>query len=91
DAGSDYYHGGAVPSFLWPVPGTPSGRAGSQGFGNNEGFGALVDRQGSDVYRVDNGQGSPVRANNRRIDPDSTCAPTSPTCNGLFLDQEPPL
>jgi hypothetical protein len=84
DAGNDRYHGGYSQTFGSPAP--IDGRAGSQGFANNGGFGALYDRGGVDSYAIDNDQGSPSRTNGGEIAPDPTC--TSSTCHGLFIDEE---
>lgn len=49
DAGNDSYTGGFAPVFIAPA-GAATGGGASQGYANNGGTGALLDRAGADVY-----------------------------------------
>jgi hypothetical protein len=89
DLGADSYHGAFAGDFIGPIQ-NPSTRAGSLGFGNNQGVGVFLDRATTDdTYQADNEPpvaGQPARGNNVTIPPgnDSTSAGFG---NGLFLDQ----
>jgi hypothetical protein len=84
DGGSNQYHGAYIDTFTAPAPQVTTGRAGSQGFGNNQAFGALVDvGNGSDTYVIDGNQGMPVRGDNTIIPPDPNCK--NSTCSGVFI------
>jgi hypothetical protein len=89
DQGADTYHGAFAGDFIGPIQ-NPSTRAGSLGFGNNQGVGVFLDRATTnDTYQADNEPrvaGVPPRGNNVTITPgnDSTGAGFG---TGLFLDQ----
>ena len=88
DGGGDNYTGGFSVDFDAPAEQATTGRGGSQGFGNNGGFGILFDRGGgTDSYRILGGdQGQPTRRNNAVILPDPQCAKS--TCSGgVFIDR----
>jgi hypothetical protein len=88
DAGGDNYTGGFSVDFDAPAEQATTGRGGSQGFGNNGGFGILFDRGGSnDTYTILGGdQGQPTRRNGATILPDPQCAKS--TCSGgVFIDR----
>jgi hypothetical protein len=87
DGGSNIYHGAYIDTFTAPAPQVTTGRAGSQGFGNNQAFGALVDvGTGSDTYLIDGNQGLPARGDNTIVTPDPSCK-TSTCGGGVFIDQ----
>jgi hypothetical protein len=89
DLGADTYHGAFAGDFIGPIQ-NPSTRAGSLGFGNNQGVGVFLDRAtANDSYQADNEPpvaGVPPRGNNVTIAPgnDSTGAGFGA---GLFIDQ----
>ena len=89
DAGADSYHGAFAGEFIGPIQ-NPSTRAGSLGFGNNQGLGVFLDRAGTDDTYVVDGEptvvGVPARGDNVTVQPgnDST---GSGLGQGLFLDQ----
>jgi hypothetical protein len=89
DQGADSYHGAFAGDFIAPIQ-NPSTRAGSLGFGNNQGIGVFLDRAtANDTYQADNEPtvtGIPPRGNNITITPgnDSTGAGGGA---GLFIDQ----
>lgn len=95
DAGADNYHGAFAGDFLAPLQ-TPSTRAGSLGFGNNQGIGIFVDRGETsigDTYLVDNEPGcarSKFEFSNRD---NGVVLPPGIECTGdgggtgLFVDQ----
>lgn len=87
DSGNDSYTGGFSEDFDAPAPEATSGRAGSQGFGQNGGVGILFDRAGNDSYTILGGdQGQPTRRNGFTILPDPQCHKS--TCSGgLFVDR----
>ncbi|MDQ3981779.1 MAG: hypothetical protein M3271_03755, partial [Actinomycetota bacterium] len=88
DAGGDNYTGGFSADFDAPAPQATTGRGGSQGFGNNGGFGILFDRGGArDSYTILGGdQGNPRRHDGATILPDPQCAKS--TCSGgVFIDR----
>ncbi|MEV1289121.1 hypothetical protein [Micromonospora sp. NPDC049679] len=87
DGGRDHYHGAFVVEFTGPFQ-IPSVRAGSLGFGNNQGLGVFLDRGGDDIYQVDGEPqitGLPRRGNGTTVLPgnDST---GSGVGSGLFID-----
>lgn len=87
EGGNDEYHGGFSANFSAPAPAITTGRAGSQGFGNNGGAGVLIDRAGSDTYEITNQigeQGDPQKEDGRTILPGEDS--TGP--GGLFIDAE---
>ncbi|RCG29075.1 hypothetical protein DQ384_22315 [Sphaerisporangium album] len=89
DAGADHYHGAFAGQFIGPIQ-VPSTRAGSLGFGNNQGVGVFLDRgTADDQYTVDGEPsvaGVPQRGDNVIVQPnnDSTGAGFG---QGLFVDQ----
>ncbi|HEU5470173.1 MAG TPA: hypothetical protein VFV67_05930 [Actinophytocola sp.] len=89
DLGADTYHGAFAGDFIAPIQ-NPSTRAGSLGFGNNQGIGVFLDRATTnDTYQADNEPavpGVPPRGNNVTLTPgnDSTSAGAG---SGLFIDQ----
>ncbi|HEX6356427.1 hypothetical protein [Actinophytocola sp.] len=89
DLGADTYRGAFAGDFIGPIQ-NPSTRAGSLGFGNNQGVGVFLDRAtANDSYQADNEPtvaGVPPRGNNVTIAPgnDSTGAGFGA---GLFIDQ----
>ncbi|MCT9934885.1 hypothetical protein N5079_32230 [Planotetraspora sp. A-T 1434] len=89
DAGADHYHGAFAGEFVGPFQ-VPSTRAGSLGFGNNQGLGVFLDRGAvNDQYTVDGEPtvaGVPKRGDNVIVQPgnDST---GSGFGQGLFVDQ----
>ncbi len=87
DAGGDSYTGGFSQDFDAPAEQATTGRGGSQGFGNNGGFGILFDRGGNDTYTILGGdQGLPRRHNGATILPDPQCRKS--TCSGgVFIDR----
>lgn len=89
DLGADTYHGAFAGDFIGPIQ-NPSTRAGSLGFGNNQGVGVFLDRAtANDSYQADNEPpvaGVPPRGDNVTIAPgnDATGAGLGA---GLFIDQ----
>lgn len=84
ESGQDTYVGGFSNDFEAPAG---TGRGGSQGFGNNGGFGILVDQAGSDSYTIDEqtgSQGTPTRDDGTIIAPGEDS--TGP--GGVFIDEE---
>lgn len=87
-AGDDSYHGAFAGQFSGPFQ-NPSTRAGSLGFGNNQGLGVFLDGAGTDSYQVDGEPvvpGVPHRGNATTVNPgnDSTGAGVGA---GIFIDQ----
>lgn len=86
DTGSDTYHGAFVTEFTAPGQ-VPSTRAGSLGFGNNQGTAAFLDRTGTDTYTVDNERTDrPRRADHTTIAPGSE-ATSAGGGQAAFIDQ----
>jgi hypothetical protein len=89
DQGADSYHGAFAGDFVGPIQ-IPSTRAGSLGFGNNQGVGVFLDRAATDdTYQADNEPpvtGQPPRGDDVTIAPgnDATGAGFG---TGLFVDQ----
>jgi len=89
DLGADTYHGAFAGDFIGPIQ-NPSTRAGSLGFGNNQGLGVFLDRATTDdTYQADNEPavtGQPPRGDGVTIPPgnDSTGAGFGA---GVFIDQ----
>lgn len=86
DAGKDSYRGAHSVDFTAPADPVTTGRGGSQGFGNNGGFGILLDLAGVDSYTIVGDQGTPVRDNGVIIGPDPTCE-NSACSGGVFIDR----
>jgi hypothetical protein len=87
ESGDDSYRGGFSANFSAPAPLVTTGRAGSQGFGNNGGAGVLADHGGDDTYNITEqiGEvGEPQRDDNTTILPGEES--TGPL--GLFHDTE---
>lgn len=85
EGGDDNYRGGFSSNFSAPAPLVTTGRAGSQGFGNNGGAGTLIDRAGTDAYEIVDQvgeQGDPPREDGATILPGEDS--TGPS--GLFVD-----
>jgi hypothetical protein len=89
DAGTDRYHGAFVVEFTGPFQ-VPSTRAGSLGFGNNQGLGVFLDRGATaDTYVVDGEpaiSGVPRRGDNVTVQPGNEST-GSGAGQGLFIDQ----
>lgn len=87
NSGNDTYRGAHTVDFTAPGDAVTTGRGGSQGFGNNGGFGILADLAGTDSYTIVVGnQGTPVRRNGLIIGPDPQCR--NSTCSGgIFFDR----
>jgi hypothetical protein len=89
DAGADTYHGAFAGDFIGPIQ-IPSTRAGSLGFGNNQGVGVFLDRAaGNDTYQADNEPpvtGIPPRGDNVTVTPGND-ASSAGFGAGLFIDQ----
>ena len=96
DFGVDTYHGAFAGDFIGPLQ-NPSTRAGSLGFGNNQGIGIFVDRGTSnlDTYSVDNEPTCtapksrallPMRSNGKVVPPGIACTGDGGGA-GIFIDQ----
>jgi hypothetical protein len=95
DSGVDSYHGAFAADFLAPAQ-IPSTRAGSLGFGNNQGIGIFVDRGETsigDTYLVDNEPGCArnklefsTRDNGVLLPPGIECTGDGGGA-GLFIDE----
>lgn len=89
DTGADSYHGAFVLEFVGPFQ-VPSTRAGSLGFGNNQGLGVFLDRGAvSDQYTVVDEPtvaGVPKRGDNVTVQPNNEST-GSGFGQGLFVDQ----
>ena len=93
DSGVDSYHGAFAGEFIGPAQ-IPSTKAGSLGFGNNQGIGIFVDRGTStDNYVVDNEPGCAKsklefskRGNGVALPPGIECTGDGGG-NGIFIDQ----
>ncbi|GAA3804426.1 hypothetical protein GCM10022226_25390 [Sphaerisporangium flaviroseum] len=89
DAGADHYHGAFAGEFVGPIQ-VPSTRAGSLGFGNNQGVGVFLDRgAANDQYTVDAEPavaGVPKRGDNVTVQPNNDST-GSGFGQGLFVDQ----
>ena len=88
DSGDDAYRGAFVNEFVGPFQ-TPSTRAGSLGFGNNQALGVFLDRAGVDTYQA---EGEPVvsgvpRRANATVVPPGNDATGSGFGSGVFVDQ----
>ncbi len=86
DSGNDSYRGGHSVDFTAPGDAVTTGRGGSQGFGNNGGFGIFVDLAGRDTYTIVGEQGLPARGNGVFIGPDPQCQ-NSACSGGVFIDR----
>jgi hypothetical protein len=95
DSGGDSYHGAFAGEFIAPAQ-VPSTKAGSLGFGNNQGIGIFVDRGATsiaDTYLVDNEPGCArnklefsTRDNGVVLPPGIECTGDGGGA-GLFIDQ----
>lgn len=89
DQGADSYHGAFAGDFVGPIQ-IPSTRAGSLGFGNNQGIGVFLDRATTnDTYQADNEPpvaGVSPRGNNVTVTPGND-ASSAGFGSGLFIDQ----
>jgi hypothetical protein len=89
DAGRDSYHGAFVVEFVAPAQ-VLSVRAGSLGFGNNQGAGVMLDRGAApDSYTVDGEPavaGVPRRGDNTVVPPGNDATGAGGGA-GLFIDQ----
>lgn len=89
DSGADSYHGAFAGEFVGPIQ-NPSTRAGSLGFGNNQGLGVFLDRATTgDTYLVDGEPtvvGVPARGDNTTVLPGNDSS-GSGLGQGLFIDQ----
>jgi hypothetical protein len=94
DSGADSYHGAFAGEFIAPAQ-VPSTKAGSLGFGNNQGIGIFVDRGATgvgDTYVVDNEPGCARNKLEFRNRGDGVVLPPGIPCTGdgggagLFID-----
>jgi hypothetical protein len=94
DSGADSYHGAFAGDFLAPLQ-NPSTRAGSVGYGNNQGIAIFVDRGETsigDTYVVDNEPGpcvklAPRKRGNRLLIPPGNACTGDGGGAGIFIDQ----
>lgn len=95
DSGADSYHGAFAGEFIAPAQ-IPSTKAGSLGFGNNQGIGIFVDRGETsigDTYLVDNEPGCARNKLEFSTRDNGVVLPPGIECTGdgggfgLFIDQ----
>ncbi|MEH1130359.1 hypothetical protein [Micromonospora sp. CPCC 206061] len=88
DEGADAYHGAFAGEFIGPIQ-NPSTRAGSLGFGNNQGVAVMLDRAGLDSYTVEGEppvSGVSARGNAVTVLPGNDASSAGGGA-GLFIDQ----